>query len=177
MKALRLRFGGYGFCPSGYTLHVGKFIGILPAIVFHLATPFVGAQYPPALASLIPEADVIVVVEISNTDYSRTPSDGPMTARAKVLSSLKGGMRKDQSFGFTETAWVGPSYKTGDVRVLFMESAGNEMRIVGNLYAKTDFFVERDAIPLLNLNSLKSALERLPVPTPRRAVITRDLLK
>jgi len=156
---------------------VRKLIGILPVIAFHFATPLIGAQYPPTPASLIPEADVIVVVEISNTNYSRTPSDGPMTARAKVLRSLKGGLRKDQSFGFTETAWVGPSYKTGDVRVLFMESAGNEWRILGNLFAKTDFFVERDAIPLLNLNSLKTALERLPVPSPKRVLITRDLLK
>ena len=131
-----------------------------------------------SLASLIPAADVIVVAQISGTDYSRTPSDGPMTAHAKVLSSLKGGLRKDQSFEFTETAWVGPNYKTGEVRILFMESAPpNSWRILSNLYAKTDFFVERNAIPRLNLNSLKAILERRTAPASGSILITRDMVK
>jgi hypothetical protein len=137
----------------------------------------VSAQEQATLASLIPVADVIVVAEISSTDYRRTPSDGPMTARAKVLRVVKGGLKKDQSFKFTETAWVGPNYQTGEVRILFMESAGlNSWRVLPNLYAKADFFIARDAIPRLNVNSLKSVLERL-APASKNIFITRDMLK
>ena len=150
---------------------------ILATIVFLQALSPVSEQRPATLASLIPAADVIVVTEISSTDYSRTPSDGPMTARAKVLSSLKGGLRRDQSFTFTETAWVGPSYKPGEVRILFLESESNSWRILSNLYAKADFLIERDAIARLNLNSLLAILEQIPAPTTTRVLITRDMLK
>ena len=147
------------------------------SVLLLIAGPFY-AQDRVTLASLIPAADAIVVVEISATDYSRTPSDGPMTARANVLSSLKGNLRKDQSFGFTETAWVGPTYKADEVRILFLESAGpNSWRILGNLHAKTDFFIERDAIPLLNGNSLEALLERLSASASRSVLVTRDTLK
>ena len=136
------------------------------------------AQQQAVLAELIAAADVIVVAQISDTDYSRTPSDGPMTARAKVMNAIKGRLKKDQSFRFIETAWVGPSYRTGELRILFMEPAGpNSWGILSNLYAKADFFIERDAIPDLNVNSLKSVLERLPAPAAKRTLITRDMLK
>jgi len=130
------------------------------------------------LASLIPAAVVIVAAQISDTDYSQTPSDGPMTAHARVLSAVKGGLKKGQSFRFTETAWVGPNYQTGEIRILFMESAGlNSWRVLSNLYAKADFFIARDALPHLNVNSLKSALERLSSPASEKVLITRDMLK
>ena len=142
-----------------------------------LAGP-VHAQERATLASLVPTAEVIVVAQISDTDYSRTPADGPMTAHAKVLSVVKGRLRRDQSFTFTETAWVGPGYKTGEVRILFIESAApNSWRILSNLYAKGDFFIDRDAIPHLNVNSLKSFLQTLPAPAPRIVLITRDMLQ
>lgn len=132
----------------------------------------------PNLASLIPSAEAIVVAEISSTDYRSTPSDGPMTAQAKVLSVVKGRLKKGQSFTFTETAWVGPNYQTGEVRILFIESAGlNSWRILPNLFAKTGFFVEPDAIPRVNVNSLKAVLEKLPAPRSASLRITRDMLK
>jgi len=142
-----------------------------------LTGPGVAGQ-PPNLASLIPEAEVIVVAEIADTNYSRTPTDGPMTARARVLAAVSGRLRRDQSFGFTETAWVGPSYRRGEVRILFLESAGpNSWRILSNLYAKADFFVERDAIPRVNVNSLRRALEKLRAPASGKVVLTQDMLK
>lgn len=152
-------------------------IKILAIIVFLQAAGPASTQRPATLASLIPAADVIVAAEISSTDYSRTPADGPMTARAKVLSSLKGGLRRDQSFLFTETAWVGPSYKPGEVRILFLEPESNSWRILSNLYAKADFLIERDAIARLNLKSLQAVLEQIPAPATKRILITRDMLK
>ena len=152
-------------------------IVILALVVFLQAASPVSAQRPASLASLIPAADVIVVAEISSTDYSRTPADGPMTARAKVLSSLKGGLKRDQSFTFTETAWVGPNYKPGEVRLLFLESESNSWRILSNLYAKGDFLIERDATARLNLISLQAVLEQIPAPATRPVLITGDMLR
>jgi hypothetical protein len=130
------------------------------------------------LASLIPAAPIIVVARITKADYSRTSSDGPMIAQAKVLSVIKGNLKKEQSFRFTETAWVGPAYQTGEIRVLFIESAGpNSWRILSNLYAKTDFFIERDAAPLLNLDSLTSFLGKVPAPAERRILISSEMLR
>ncbi|MGH7485457.1 MAG: hypothetical protein ACREMY_07600 [bacterium] len=152
---------------------------ILGAMAFLLVLLGHGlAQQPAGLADLIPAADVIVVAQISEADYSRTPSDGPMIAHAKVMNALKGRLKDGQSFEFTETAWVGPSYQTGEVRLLFLESTeGNGWRILSNLYARTDFFVGRDAVPHLNENSLKSVLEKLPVPASKTVRITRDMLE
>ena len=154
-------------------------MGIIVSIaVAHVLTgPGMAAQQA-NLASLIPAAEAIVVAEIADTDDSRTPSDGPLRARARVLAAVSGRLRRNQSFGFTETAWVGPSYRRGEVRILFLESAGpNSWRILSNLYAKANFFVERDAIPLVNVNSLRRVLETLRAPASGNVVLTRDMLK
>jgi hypothetical protein len=145
-------------------------------LLHSLAVP--AAQQQATLASLMSAAEVVVVAQISSTDYSRSPADGPMTAQAKVLAAVKGRLRRDQSFTFTETAWVGPSYRSGEIRVLFLESAGpNSWRVCSNLYAKSDFFVERDALPHLNATSLRSALEKLSAPAKGTILITPDMLK
>ena len=136
------------------------------------------AQQQVTLSSLVTAADAIVVAQIEGTDYSRTPSDGPMVARAKVLRVVKGRLRRDQSFEFTETAWVGPNYQKGEVRILFMESAGRSTwRVLSNLYAKINFFIAPEAIPDLNMNSLKTALERLSPSGSKNILITGDMLK
>jgi hypothetical protein len=149
---------------------------ILAAILLLQAPDPASAPRQANLASLIPAAGVVVVAEISSTDYSRTPSDGPMTARARVLKSLKGGLRRDQSITFTETAWVGPNYKPGEVRLLFLESTSNSWRVLSNLYARTDFFVARDAVPRLDIDSLRAVLQRIPAPTSRNVLITKEMI-
>ena len=154
-------------------LLTGLFLGL---VGLQNAAP--GFAQQPNLASLIPAAEVIVVARVTEADYSRTAADGPMIARAKVLRSVKGRLRQDQTFGFTETAWVGPNYKANEVRVLFLESSGaNSWRIVSNLFAKADFFIDPDAIPQLTANSLKSILEKLPALETRRVLLTKDMLR
>jgi len=154
-------------------LLTGLFIGLAT-----LQNGAPGVAQKPNLASLIPAAEVIVVAKVTEADYSRTASDGPMIARAKVLRSLKGRLRQDQTFGFTETAWAGPNYKASEVRVLFLESGGaNSWRIVSNLFAKVDFFIEPEATPQLTVNLLKSILEKLPALETRRVLLTKDMLQ
>jgi hypothetical protein len=151
----------------------------LAAILFlHPLSGVAATQQPATPASLIPAAEVIVVARISDTDYSRTPSDGPMTAQATALSVLKGGLKKGQSFTFTETAWVGPTYQRDEVRILFLEAGtNNRWRIASNLYSKTNFFIDPDAVPRINLTSLGAVLESLRAPSVRSILITRDMLK
>lgn len=154
---------------------------LLPELFLGLATlqnAAPGFAQQPNLASVIPAAEVIVVAQVTEADYSRTPSDGPMIARAKVLRSIKGRLRQDQTFRFTETASAGPNYQASEVRVLFLESSGaNSWRIVSNLFAKADFLIEPDAIPQLTANSLKSILEKLPALQTRRVLLTKDMLR
>ena len=137
-----------------------------------------GFAQQPNLASLIPAAEAIVIARVTDADYSRTASDGPMLARARVLRSVKGRLRQDQVVHFTQTAWVGPNYKAGEVHVLFLEPSGaSSWRIVSHFFGKPDFLIEADAIPLTTVNSLKSALEKLPPLETRRVVLTKKLLQ
>ncbi len=118
--------------------------------------------------SLVLIADVVVAVEILSTDYSATPSDGPIVAVAKVLKTVKGPFAKGNKFSFTETAWVGPTYKKNEYRLLFLEttdssqgSTAKSWRILSHLFAKLDFFIEKGSIPKLSLQSLESFLREI----------------
>src|SRR5688500_10122720 len=68
-------------------------------------------------------AAAVVAVEILSADYSKTPADGPMVATARLLKVLKGPLVVGQPFQFSETAWVGPNYRKGEYRILFLERA------------------------------------------------------
>jgi hypothetical protein len=72
---------------------------------------------------LIAAAEAVGAVEILSTDYTATPSDGPMMAAARVLKVLKGSLIIGKKFSFWETAWVGPAYQKGEHRILFLEQA------------------------------------------------------
>ncbi|MFY9610972.1 MAG: hypothetical protein WAU45_20470 [Blastocatellia bacterium] len=123
---------------------------------------------------LITAAEAVVAVEILSTDYTATPSDGPMMADAKVLKVLKGPLTAGKKFSFWETAWVGPAYQKGEHRILFLEQAKpTEPRkttrwwILSNLYARTDFFIEKDSIAALSADSLASFLKEIQESNPR----------
>jgi hypothetical protein len=125
-------------------------------------------QEPPPFDGLMTTAHAVVAVEILSTDYTATPADGPMVAVAKVLKVLKGPFTQGERFRFTETAWVGPTYQKGEYRILFLEKAtaaetlrAKPWRILSHLDAKGDFFVEKDAIPDLSLETLESFLKRI----------------
>ncbi|MDP9177379.1 MAG: hypothetical protein M3O61_06845 [Gemmatimonadota bacterium] len=126
------------------------------------------AQKPRPVESLIANADAIVVVEILSTDYTRTPADGPMVAVAKVLKVLKGPFIRGRRIRFAETAWVGPSYEKREYRVLFLEKTDSPEAakasawwILSHLSARRDYFIERDSIPDLSLESLRTLVEKI----------------
>jgi hypothetical protein len=88
-----------------------------------------------------------------------------MAAEAKVLKNLKGPLRSGRRFGFSETAWVGPTYQTAELRILFLEKVPSrdvsmpaEWRILGRLDAKTDFLIRKDSLSQLSLKSLNTFL-------------------
>jgi hypothetical protein len=134
------------------------------------------AQERPGLdfTGLITAAEAVVAVEILSTDYTATPSDGPMVADAKVLKVLKGPFTTGKKFSFWETAWVGPAYQKGEYRILFLEQAkptesGKTTRwwILSNLYARTDFFIEKGSVAALSAESLESFLKEIQESKPR----------
>lgn len=134
-----------------------------------------------SFSDLINTAEAVVAVEILSTDYTATPSDGPMKAEAKILKVVKGALTTGKKFDFWETAWVGPSYQKGEYRILFLEQAkppepGMRARwwIVSNLYARTDFFIEKDSVAALSAESLGSFLKGIQETSPRPNKVVFD---
>jgi len=134
-----------------------------------------------AFEGLIAAAEAVVAVEILSTDYTATPADGPMVAAAKALKVLKGLLTTEKQFSFTETAWVGPSYQKGEYRILFLEKTKptefpktTEWRILSNLHARTDFFIDKDSVPALSTESLESFLKKLQESKPRPKKVVFD---
>jgi hypothetical protein len=130
-------------------------------------TVALGQERPP-FKGLIAAAPAVVAVEILSTDYTATPADGPMVAAAKILKVLKGPLTSGKEFRFSETAWVGPTYQKGDYRILFLEKAASsefprptDWRILSRLDARTDFFIEKDSLSDLSLESLEAFLKRI----------------
>lgn len=135
----------------------------------------------PGFLTLITAAEAVVAVEILSTDYTATPSDGPMVAEAKVLKVVKGPLTQGKKFSFWETAWVGPSYQKGEHRILFLEQAkptesrnASRWWILSNLYARTDFFIEKDSIAALSGESLESLLKEIQQSNPRPKKVVFD---
>ena len=48
------------------------------------------------------------------------PADGPMYVEAQVLKLVKGNLRTRQQIRFGSSAWVGPTYRPGEERVVFL---------------------------------------------------------
>ena len=135
----------------------------------------------PGFLTLITTAEAVVAVEILSTDYTATPSDGPMVAEARVLKVVKGALSQGKKFSFRETAWVGPTYQKGEHRILFLEQAkptesrnASRWWILSNLYARTDFFIEKDSIAALSGESLESLLKEIQQSNPRPKKVVFD---
>ncbi len=132
----------------------------------HSAAP--GQERSPISNGLIAAAAAVVAAEILSTDYSATPADGSMVAVARILKVLKGPLTSGKEFRFSETAWVGPTYRKGEYRILFLEKATSsafppptDWRILSRLDARTDFFIEKGALSDLSLESLEAFLKRI----------------
>ena len=152
---------------------------LLIAILATASDALAVTQEQQGFETLIASAESVVAVEILSTDYTATPSDGPMVATAKVLKAVKGDLAAGKTFTFAETAWVGPTYQKGDLRILFLEKPkpseshkSAKWRILSSLYARTDFFIEKDSVPALTLESLQSFLRKIQElnPKPKKVV-------
>jgi hypothetical protein len=127
-----------------------------------------------------------LAAEILSVDDSALPADGPMVATARVRKALKGPLVAGTRFRFSETAWVGPAYRKGERRILFLERAARTesprpapWRIVSRLDARRDYFFEKDALARLTAESLESFLERIDraVEKPRKVVFERGAVR
>ena len=68
---------------------------------------------------LVGEADVIALGEILSTDDTRMAADGPMYGEVRIFKVVKGALSPAIRFG--ASAWVGPTYKEGELRILFLQ--------------------------------------------------------
>lgn len=147
---------------------------------------FAAEQEQRPFEGLIQAAEAVVAVEITSADYTATPADGPMVAAAKVLKVLKGPLSSRKQFRFTETAWVGPTYQKGEYRILFLQKAGPqefpraaEWRVLSHLHARSDFFIEKDSVSDLSLESLEPFLKRIQdsKDKPKRIVFGKGAMR
>jgi hypothetical protein len=127
-------------------------------------------QSPPQ--GLLASAEAVVAVEIVSADYRLTVNDGPMVAAANVLKVLKGPFTPGRDVRFFETWWAGPTYQKGEYRILFLQKAAPAeipWRIASHPDARrTDFFIERDAVSDLSLQSLDVFLSRIATSKDNR---------
>jgi hypothetical protein len=127
-------------------------------------------QSPPQ--GLLASAEAVVAVEIVSADYRLTVNDGPMVAAAKVLKVLKGPLTPGRDVRFFETWWAGPTYQKGEYRILFLQKAAPAeipWRIASHPDARrTDFFIEREAVSDLSLQSLDAFLSRIATSKDNR---------
>jgi hypothetical protein len=159
---------------------------ILVGLLILVAQSFAVAQEPRLFEGLVKEAETITAAEILSTDYTATPADGPMVATAKILKVLKGPLTPGEQFRFAETAWVGPTYQKGEHRILFLEKAGPQefpkvadWQILSHLHARTDFFIEKDSLSDLSLESLESFLKQIQESKgrPKKIIFRKGTVK
>ena len=75
---------------------------------------------PAGLAELVRGAELIAAVKVLSTDETAMPADGPMYVEARLLKSVKGSLPVGQRIRFGASAWVGPSYRSGEERIVFL---------------------------------------------------------
>jgi hypothetical protein len=116
--------------------------------------------------SLIGEAEAVVAANVLRTDYTLTAADGPMYGEALVLKSVKGSIPKNRRVRFGVSAWVNPTYRAGEQRILFLKP------VVGyDYYSKAewvvvnplaiDIFIGEESLEDLSINSLGQFIEVL----------------
>jgi hypothetical protein len=117
--------------------------------------------------SLMEAAEAVVAVEILSTDYTLNASDGPMVATVGVLKALKGPYAAGEQFSFfgeSPRMIRGLNYQRGEYRILFLDNVrpSESPRTIWtfeNQRMITDFFIEKDSVPALSEESLKSFLK------------------
>lgn len=119
------------------------------------------------LEKLVVDADAVVAAKIVGADYSATPSDGPLVGQAKVVKSVKGPFERGDTFSFKESAWVGPTYTEGELRILLLDwydSPDAHLAgwwILSYLSVRVDLFINKDSIAVFSLESLNTFLQKL----------------
>lgn len=129
-------------------------------------TKVAGRQEQLTFEGLIGVAEAVVAVEILSTDYADCARDGPMVATAKVLKALKGPYTTGKQISFVEGAWIGPSYREGEYRILFLDKPKPSELPTTSLWRlgpgpRMICFIERDSVPALSEESLRSFLKEI----------------
>ncbi len=93
-----------------------------PAIVVAalVSLTSVGEAATLGLAELVRDAELIAAVKVLSTDETAMPADGPMYVDAKILKVVKGPLRGARNIRFGASAWVGPTYRSGEERIVFL---------------------------------------------------------
>jgi hypothetical protein len=136
--------------------------------------PLAAQVVPAGLRDLVSEADAIAVVEVVSIDYSATASDGPMYAEAKVIKAIKGGVRAARRIRFGASAWVGPTFREGERRIVLLTAVSAQhgyyakARWASLEAGKIDLFIADEAIVKCTTKALSEFLKRQEDTRPPR---------
>lgn len=117
------------------------------------------------LETLLADADLVVMAEILSTDSQATASDGPMSAEAKVLKVVKGRATESDTLRFGAGAWLGPTYKKGELRILFLARMRSGDAYYGNIpwasleTGKAEVFFAKDAVERCSEETLSNVMK------------------
>ncbi len=152
---------------------------LLAWLLFSIASaiaPLSAQAAPAGLSDLVSEADAIAVVEILSTDYSATAADGPMYAEAKILKTVKGKIRATQRIYFGASAWVGPNFRAGERRIVFLQAVParheyyRKARWASLEAGKIDLFIAAEAVEKYTTKTLSDFLKgQEDASLPRKA--------
>ncbi len=147
-------------------------LAVVVAALCSLATVMEAA--PAGFAELVRGAELIAAVKILSTDETAMLGDGPMYVEARLLKVIKGNLRAGQRIRFGASAWVGPSYRSGEERIVFLSPVPR-----GDAYyakaswssldaGKLDVFFVKETLDDFSEESLLEFLGKIEAPTPLR---------
>jgi len=136
-----------------------------------LLVPSARAVAPGELSRLAAEAEAIAIVEIFSTDYTAALADGPVYVEARVRKAVSGRLWRGQQIRFGASAWVGPTFKAGEERIVFLDALParhayySKARWASLDAGKIDLFIAPEAVEGCTMAALTEYLEHLESAT------------
>ena len=106
-------------------LSIGRNLGLETSPIILAAAALLSLSGPlgagaAGVEGLAQDAELIAAVRILSVDDTAMSADGPMYVEARVLKLVKGNPRVGPQIRFGSSAWVGPTYRPGEERVVFL---------------------------------------------------------
>ncbi len=153
----------------------------LPAVAYGprcIEKPPVDGRFPRLLA----DADAVVAAEITDVTPWAAAVEAPWVVEAEVNRVLKGEVPAGSVLFFAESPWCGPTYRRGELRLLFLAPLVPPPTINASWWnlcpvtGKLDCFLDRREGGELSLSAVEDFLELLSRVRSRPLALTATIL-